>query len=113
MKDDKAIEKILTIDIGGSNIKATVLSGDGNMLMDYEKIETPSKANPANMITAIEALTKRFESYDKVSVGFPGFVRNGVVFTAPNLGTDPWKGVELGKLLTEKLKKPVRLLNDA
>jgi polyphosphate glucokinase len=113
MKDDKTSERILAIDIGGSNIKATVLSRDGSMLMDYEKIETPSKADPANIIGTIEALTKRFESYDKVSVGFPGFVRNGIVFTAPNLGTGPWKGVELSKLLTEKLKKPVRLLNDA
>ena len=33
--------------------------------------------------------------------------------TAPNLGTDLWKGVNLNKLLTDALHKPVRIINDA
>ena len=106
-------EKILTIDIGGSNIKATVLSSDGEMLMDYEKMETPASGNPGDIIGAILELTKGFQQYDKISVGFPGYVKEGVVLTAPNLSTEQWKGLALGKLLAEKLKRPVRLLNDA
>jgi polyphosphate glucokinase len=113
MKESQSAEKILTIDIGGSRIKATVLSSNGDMLMDYEKIDTPSNANPNHVIDAIEELTKRLGSYDKIAVGFPGYVRDGVVLTAPNLGTELWKDVALAKLLSLKLKKPVRLLNDA
>lgn len=106
-------EKILSIDIGGSRIKGTVLNEAGEMLMDYEKIDTPSSSDPNHVIESIQKLTKNFLPYNKVSIGFPGYVRNGVVVTAPNLGTDKWRGVELGKLLSAKLGKPVRLLNDA
>jgi polyphosphate glucokinase len=106
-------ENILSIDIGGSRIKGTVLNQAGEMLMDYAKIDTPSSSDPNHVIESIQKLTKDFLPYHKVSIGFPGYVRNGVVFTAPNLGTEKWKGVELGKLLSEKLGKPVRLLNDA
>jgi len=105
--------RILSIDIGGSRIKATILNMNGDMLVEYQKIETPSSANPAHVIEAIQTLTKDFQSYDRVSVGFPGYVRNGVVFTAPNLGTEKWKNIPLADMLAAKLGKPVRLLNDA
>jgi len=105
--------RILSIDIGGSRIKATILNMNGDMLVEYQKIETPSSANPAHVIEAIQTLTKDFQPYDRVSVGFPGYVRNGVVFTAPNLGTEKWKNIPLADMLAAKLGKPVRLLNDA
>ena len=113
MKSPGMQEKILSIDIGGSRIKATILDIGGEMLMDYQKIETPTPADPANVMRAITELTKGFQAYDKVSVGFPGYVRDGVVHTAPNLGTVKWKGVSLSEQLSELLKKPVRVLNDA
>ena len=106
-------ERILSIDIGGSRIKATILNCDGDMLMDYVKIETPDTADPANVIQSIKTLIRDFDPYHKISVGFPGYVRDGVVHTAPNLGTEKWRGVPLCKLLVNALQKPVRLLNDA
>ncbi len=106
-------EKILSIDIGGSRIKATILDMEGKMLRDYSRIDTPSPAVPDSVIEAILALTKGFETFTKVSVGFPGYVRNGVVFTAPNLSTEKWKGVDLKNRLSELLKQPVRVVNDA
>jgi len=39
-------EKILSIDIGGSRIKATILDNEGNMLMDFQKIATPASPDP-------------------------------------------------------------------
>lgn len=113
MASENAGLRILSVDIGGSRIKATILNINGDMLMDYQKIETPSSADPNHVIEAIQKLTKDFESYDRVSVGFPGYVRDGVVFTAPNLGTEKWRKVKLAELLATKLGKPVRLLNDA
>ncbi len=106
-------EKILTIDIGGSRIKATIVDKDGKMLRDYVRIDTPVPAIPDLVLNAIVKLTKDFESFTKVSVGFPGYVRNGVVFTAPNLSTPAWTGVDLKKRLSELLKQPVRVINDA
>jgi polyphosphate glucokinase len=106
-------ERILTIDIGGSRIKGTILDLEGKMLMDYERITTPKFAGPQHVLQAIATLTKNFESYTKISVGFPGYVRGGKVYTAPNLGTDAWRGIDLSKQLSELLKKPVRVVNDA
>lgn len=106
-------EKILSIDIGGSRIKATILDPDGNMLTDFQKIATPATPDPGNVIEAILELTRSFQEYHRVSVGFPGYTRQGVVHTAPNLGTAKWERVNLSKLLSDVLNKPVRVLNDA
>lgn len=113
MKSTGPEEKVLSIDIGGSRIKATILDMQGKMLRDYVRIDTPSSAEPEDIMQAIVELTRSFQPYTRVSVGFPGYVRNGVVHTAPNLSTEKWKGVDLSKRLSEILKQPVRVLNDA
>jgi polyphosphate glucokinase len=106
-------EKILAIDIGGSRIKGTILDIEGNMLINYQRISTPKFPGPQNVMEGILELTKNFESYTKVSVGFPGYVRKGIVYTAPNLGTSKWKKINLSQQLSDLLKKPVRVVNDA
>lgn len=113
MKSTGPEEKVLSIDIGGSRIKATILDMEGKMLRDYVRINTPSSAEPEHIMQAIVELTRSFQPYTKVSVGFPGYVRNGVVHTAPNLSTEKWKGLDLSCKLSEILKRPVRVLNDA
>ena len=60
MAKSVATLKILTIDIGGSHVKATILNSDGKLLMEYEKIATPAKASPENLIAAIKTLVKKF-----------------------------------------------------
>jgi polyphosphate glucokinase len=104
---------ILAIDIGGSNIKASVLDQAGNLLQEYKKLPTPENATPEKVLEVILELVKEFIGYEKISVGFPGYVKKGVVYTAPNLGTEFWQGVDLSKLLSNALKKPARVLNDA
>src|SRR6201996_4244128 len=111
--EESASPKILSIDIGGSHIKATILNNKGELQKDYEKIETPKPATPENMIEGIKKLVKSFPGYDMVSVGFPGYVKKGVVKTAPNLGTDYWKDFDLSKKLEKELGKPTRVVNDA
>ncbi len=113
MEDASNNKKILSIDIGGTFIKATVLNQKGDLLKDYKKVKTPDSASPEKILEAIQNLVKDFQNYDMVSVGFPGYIKKGVVFTAPNLGTDLWKGVNLNKLLSSTLNKPVRIVNDA
>lgn len=106
-------EKILSIDIGGSRIKGTLLDVNGNTLIDYQRISTPKFPGPENVMQGIVHLTRNFNGFTKVSVGFPGYVREGTVYTAPNLGTNKWRKVPLGKELSNLLKKPVRVVNDA
>ncbi len=86
---------------------------EGNMLRDYVRITTPPSGDPGEIMQAIVELTKDFEAYNKVSVGFPGYVRKGVVYTAPNLSTEKWRGLDFSKKLSEILRRPVRVLNDA
>jgi polyphosphate glucokinase len=105
--------KFLSIDIGGSHIKATILNDKGALLMDYDKTPTPVPANPENVVNAIKKLVKSFAAYDRISVGFPGYVKNGVIKTAPNLGSESWKDFDLSKKLEKELGKPTRVVNDA
>ena len=106
-------ERFLTIDIGGTSIKATILDAQGNMTVDYVKRPTPESPSPKDAIKEIKALIKDFPEFDKVSVGFPGYTRNGVIYTAPNLGPEHWKEIPFAQMLADELKKPVRLVNDA
>lgn len=105
-------ERILSIDIGGSKIKGSVLNDAGELLNDYVKLPTPKPASPANVISTIQQLTKDF-SYDKIAIGFPGYVRDGIVHTAPNLGNDLWNKVDLAHMVAQALNKPVKIANDA
>ena len=104
---------ILAIDIGGSHIKGTILSPQGQQQTEYKKIVTPPQVTPNGVLDIVRQIAKDMPEYDKVSVGFPGYVRNGIVFTAPNLFTDHWKTIPLGQQIADVLQKPVRLVNDA
>jgi polyphosphate glucokinase len=105
--------KILSIDIGGSHVKATILNSKGELQLEYKRADTPVPANPENIINTIKNLVKGFPGYSYVSAGFPGYVKNGTILTAPNLGTESWKNVNLAKRLQDELGKPVHVVNDA
>ncbi len=107
---DKPI-RTLSVDIGGSGIKVIVLDTTGKPQTERARVETPQPAKPEAVIAAITELATG-QSFDRVSVGFPGVVRNGVIETAANLTPD-WVGLDLGKVLSERLGKPVRVANDA
>jgi polyphosphate glucokinase len=108
----EAYEKILSIDIGGTSIKAATLNRDGKLQQAYKKLPTPMPATPAAVVQTIQELVKDF-TYDKIAAGFPGYVKNGIIQTAPNLGTDAWANTNLAKKLHEILGKPARVINDA
>jgi polyphosphate glucokinase len=104
---------ILAIDVGGSHVKCTILNSQGEWQMDYKRVPTPDQATPAAVMSIVTQLVEGLPEYDKVSVGFPGYVRNGIVYTAPNLGNDHWGKIDLGQQISNLLHKPVRLVNDA
>ncbi|HEV7622065.1 MAG TPA: ROK family protein [Flavisolibacter sp.] len=106
-------DTILAIDIGGSHIKATLLNEAGDMLKDYERMITPVPANPENIMHTIKALSQNLPGYTKVSVGFPGYVKDGIVITAPNLDKEGWKNFNLSEQLAIQSGKPVKVVNDA
>jgi polyphosphate glucokinase len=109
----KPVRRILSIDIGGTGIKAGIVGRNGKILGDHVRVKTPDHCRPTKMVATLITLAKAFPDYDRVSIGFPGYVRDGVVFTAPHLGTEHWTGFDLAKTMQQKLGKPVRLNNDA
>lgn len=113
MKSTSQPLKVLSLDIGGSNIKGTILNEKGELQKKYEKIATPNPASPENVINAIKTLVKDFPDFNKISVGFPGYVKDGVIKTAPNLSNELWKDFDLANKLKEVLGQDTRVVNDA
>ena len=103
----------LAIDIGGTRLKAGLLDQNGEMMAGPNRVDTPPHPTPQVVLDALVGLATPLGEFDRISVGFPGVVRNGHVLTAPNLGTEEWRNFPLATSLTDKLGKPVRLLNDA
>ena len=116
----------LAIDIGGSGLKASALDATGKMLTDRLRVPTPYPLSPTRLVETLQQLIKPIEKYDRISVGFPGMVRDGCVLTAPHLvlskgpgsKADPdmvkaWSHFDLVDALTTALGKPTRLANDA
>ena len=115
----------LAIDVGGSGLKATVLSPDGEMTSERIRRETPYPCTPGVLLDELAALAATQPAYDRVSVGFPGAIRAGIVrevtaFVRPGPGqprsqelVDLWFGFDLQGALAERFGKPVRVANDA
>jgi len=104
--------RTLAIDIGGSGIKTLVLDESGQPQTERNRVETPQPANPDLVINAIVSLANQQGEFDRASVGFPGVVREGITETAVNL--DPtWIGFDFAKALSDRLGRPVRVVNDA
>ena len=106
--------RTLAVDIGGTGLKLAVLDGAGKMIGKRVRLPTPAPpVAPEAVTAALAAAAAGLGHFDRVSVGFPGAVRNGRVLTAPNLGTELWAGFDLQSALAERWGKPVRVMNDA
>jgi polyphosphate glucokinase len=106
--------RTLAIDIGGSGIKAALLDNDGSIIGDRQRVPTPPKpVAPEALVGAIDKAAGLLGDFERVSVGFPGYVRDGRVLTAPNLGSEVLAGFDLQSELARHWGKPVRVLNDA
>jgi polyphosphate glucokinase len=115
----------LAIDIGGSGFKATVLDPDGQMLADRVRVDTPYPCPPDQFVETVTTLVEPLPDSARVSVGFPGMVRKGVVLHVPSLSREvpggpevpkraaAWSGYDLESRLRDAFGKPVLVMNDA
>jgi polyphosphate glucokinase len=95
--------KILVVDVGGTHVK---LLATGHRVPI--KIVSGPKLTPREMVRAVRDATAEWK-YDRVSIGYPGPVRDGKPLENPwNLGPG-WVRFDYGKAFG----KPVRLVNDA
>lgn len=112
-KSPSSTPRTLAIDVGGSHLKAAVLDPDGAMQGNSVRVETPDPASPEAVVATLVRLVKPLGDFDRVSIGFPGVVRFGSIFTAPTLRDKRWDGFDLAAPLTSRWNRPVRILNDA
>jgi polyphosphate glucokinase len=102
----------LSIDIGGSGLKAMLLDPKGKALSERQRVPTPAVPTPAAVLKGLDKLREILPGFDRVSVGFPGVIKRGVTYTAANLHPR-WANFPLQSELEKRWKKPVRVCNDA
>jgi polyphosphate glucokinase len=116
----------LSIDIGGTGIKASVLDPTGQLEHDRVRIPTPYPLSPLKLLTVLEDLTKSLPPFERVSAGFPGMVRDGHILSAPHFVSpdgpsgEPapklvkaWARFDLESELARVTGKPTKVANDA
>ena len=115
----------LCIDVGGTGLKAALVDDEGQLVSEPVRIKTPYPCPPDRLVERLQKLVQDLGNYDRISVGFPGLVRNGVIQHVPSLsrrtsGGDPdpdlvaaWRGFDLQQALQQTLGKPIRVANDA
>lgn len=105
--------RTLSIDIGGSHVKAAVVDARGRMCGDRERDDTPARLDRKRLLRAVLDLVDPLDGYDRVAVGVNGLVHGGVLYSLPASGNRDLRGFRLAAELERKLRVPVRLYNDA
>jgi polyphosphate glucokinase len=95
--------KVLTIDIGGTNVKVLATSHEGR-----RKFPSGVTLTPDRMVTEVRKLVTDWQ-YNVVTIGYPGLVLDGQPAREPhNLGPG-WVGFDFARAFG----CPVKIINDA
>ncbi len=89
------------------------LDSQGKPMTERLRMLTPHPAKPQAVLEVVRQMLASKPKFDRVSVGFPGVVIDGVVKTAVNLGTSYWKGYDLKGAVERITGVPARVINDA
>jgi polyphosphate glucokinase len=89
-------------------------------------VATSYPCPPTGLVETLRQLVQPLPVYNRVSVGFPGMVRDGRVLSAPHFVTESgpgsktvpelvtaWSGFDLAAALEAALDKPTKVVNDA
>lgn len=95
--------KVLSIDIGGTNVKVLATGQE-----QRRKFASGEALTPEAMVEQVKQLTADW-AYEAISIGYPGVVvRERVVAEPANLGRG-WVGFDFARAFG----RPVKLINDA
>jgi predicted NBD/HSP70 family sugar kinase len=96
-------QNVLTIDIGGTNVK---LLATGQK--EVRKVPSGPKLTPAEMVKQVKEAVKDW-AYDAISIGYPGPVVQGRPLHEPHNLAPGWVKFDYHKAFG----KPVKMINDA
>lgn len=107
---------VLGIDIGGTGVKgAPVDLKTGTLVADRMRIKTPRPATPEAVAGVVEQIADAFENElgtGTIGIAIPAVCQRGVARSAANI--DPsWVDTDVDALFTERLGRPVHVVNDA
>jgi len=107
---------VLGIDIGGTGVKgAPVDLATGELVADRLKIKTPKPATPEAVADVVEEIAGKFSGSlgeSPIGIAIPAVCQRGVARSAANI--DPsWVDTDVDALFTERLGRPVHVVNDA
>jgi polyphosphate glucokinase len=97
------VKKVLVIDIGGTNVKFVATGHD-----TARRFPSGPTLTPQQFMREIKRRTADWD-YDRVSIGYPGVVRNNRVFLKPNNLGRGWVGFDFQSAFS----RPVKVVNDA
>ncbi len=115
----------LALDIGGTGFKASVLDEHGAMVVDEVRVATPYPCTPETFLETVLELVAPLPAAHRVTVGFPGLVRHGVVLEVPSLSrrvrngerdaelASHWSGFDLRTAIATAMSLPTKVANDA
>jgi len=106
---------LVGVDLGGTQIRAAVATGPGTHGEPVRR-RTPAADGPQAVLDAVAAAVRQAAAGAQclgLAIGIPGPLdpATGVVYDAPHL--PGWRGLEAGRLLSERCGCPVVVNNDA
>jgi polyphosphate glucokinase len=112
--------------VGGTGIKGDTLDARGATTASRVRVPTSYPLSPQSLVAVFEQIAAQLPAFDRVSVGFPGVVRSGLILSAPHFvrqgGDDTpvvpelergWSRFDLATATAKALGKPTRVANDA
>ncbi|GAB3286439.1 ROK family protein [Sinomonas notoginsengisoli] len=119
-KKSKARATIIGIDIGGTGIKGGIVDlKKGKLVGERYRVDTPQPSTPEAVADAVahiaEELGRREGAPDSgtpIGVTFPAIIQHGVARSAANVDKS-WIGYDVDAAFTERLGRPVEVINDA
>ena len=102
----------MTIDIGGSGLKAMLLDGAGKPVSERVRVVTPAIPTPRAVLSGLDELRKALPALRSRFGRIPGSDQTRHNMTAANLHP-AWCRLSAQAELQKSWKKPVRVANDA
>lgn len=106
---------VLGIDIGGQGVKgAPVDLATGELVAERVRVKTPQPATPEAVADVVEQIAGEFTASlgeSPIGIAIPAVCQRGVARSAANIDAS-WVDVDVDALFTERLGRPVHVVND-